>query len=98
MKEAEAAGERGRGVGPDRDEERVAEREEPRVAEEEVQPEQRDAVAEEGEHQRCVVVAPGDGDERGAGQREDERGPADHAVALPSNPAGLRTRTVITIA
>ena len=97
VEDVQLAREPGRRVGPERHEERVAEGQQPRVAEEQVEAEQRDAVAEGGQHQRRRVRPARERQQQKRDARHRERHAADHAVALANRPAGRTTRTPITI-
>ena len=84
-------------VAAQRDEERVAEREQARRAEQQIQAEERDRVAEGGQEQGGRVGPARERQQQqrragGAAERTDA-----HAMARAKSPAGRRTSTAMTI-
>src|SRR5262249_24199557 len=96
--DAKGAGEHGGAISTEAEKHGMAERQQAGIAEEQIEPEQRDGVAEEGNHQGRVI---GRRQERqqcqgGRSRQYDDHGRcAPHVTARPNRPAGRSSSTAI---
>jgi hypothetical protein len=98
--DAKDAGEYRGAISTEAEKHGMAEREQPGIAEEQVEPDQRDGVAEEGDHQRRVIGRRQERQQCQGGrsrQCDDDGRCARHVTARPNSPAGRSSSTAITI-